>query len=983
MAGASRRGVFPHAETRILLGLVLVLLIGGVFVLPPTSGSAAAPDHVLPAASASARPSSLVSGSSCYGASFPASCTAAATAMTPAASPGAVAPQTWSDLTATAGTPPGARWLGAMVWDPVDGYVLLFGGYNETTSLTLYSDSWAFVHGQWSELSASGPAGRYAAGIAWDAADGYAVLFGGYNGGGAAYNDTWTYVHGTWTNITSTAGTAPAPRWRFGMTWDAGDGYVLLYGGSNGLESVFYNDTWEFLHGSWTQLDPTGHPLDRYRFSMAYDPIDNYTVAFGGCTSSACSPLDSSTWAYSNDSWRALAPTTHPSARIYYTIAYSATADTLQLFGGSSAVGPPESPLSDTWNFTGGNWTSITSTLAASPKALAYAAMAYDPVDHYTVLFGGARPNADAYYFTNQTWVLGPSIIGSVATSPSKIDLHQNSTINATPQAFSGYANYTYTELPSGCSAGNVSSFTCTPNATGTFPIAVRVNDSLHVPQVENGSLTVNPDPAIVSFTTLHANDTVGTRSSFNVTLSGGSTPFTYRYSGAPTGCGSANTANLTCTPTAPGPFTVEVEATDAAHYSVFANVSGTVNPQPNVTSMLALPTTLDVDQTLTIHTNAVGGTAPLTYNYTGLPPGCTSANVAVLTCTPSRPYSGLVAVNVTDAFGWLATDAVPVTVNTDPSITSAAASPGAFDVGTPVHFWANATGGSGGLTYYYLNLPSGCTPSASGATACTPLQAGNFTVTIRVEDTVGEQANATVSFVVNSALTLAAITATPATLDLGQAVSIAALPSGGTAPFLFAYRGLPSGCAANTSSAWTNCTPTRVGTFTVTATVTDASDQSQPTQGSVTVRPDPSVNLTLSASSVTVGSAFSIVAGASNGTGVYEYTYSGLPAGCASSNASTLSCTPTQTGSFTVGVTIRDSDGVSASAKTNLTVSSKTSSSVLGLSPLVAYALIAVIVLAVLAALAFVLLRRRGPKPEPAKEAPEPWTEDPEEPNP
>src|SRR5208282_113078 len=45
--------------------------------------------------------------------------------------------------------------------------------------------------------------------------------------------------------------------------------------------------------------------------------------------------------------------------------------------------------LADTWNFTGGNWTSLTSSLTVSPPKLAYLEMAFDPLDGYTIAFGG------------------------------------------------------------------------------------------------------------------------------------------------------------------------------------------------------------------------------------------------------------------------------------------------------------------------------------------------------------------------------------------------------------------------------------------------------------------------------------------------------------------------------------------------------------------------------------------------------------------
>ena len=48
----------------------------------------------------------------------------------------------------------------------------------------------------------TGPSARYFPAMAWDAADGYVLLFGGVSASGVL-SDTWTYVNGTWTNVTS------------------------------------------------------------------------------------------------------------------------------------------------------------------------------------------------------------------------------------------------------------------------------------------------------------------------------------------------------------------------------------------------------------------------------------------------------------------------------------------------------------------------------------------------------------------------------------------------------------------------------------------------------------------------------------------------------------------------------------------------------------------------------------------------------------
>src|SRR5579864_2096672 len=50
------------------------------------------------------------------------------------------------------------------------------------------------------------------------------------------------------------AGSVPHPsaRWAASMTYDARDGYTVLFGGSNG--SRIFTDTWMFRAGTWTRL---------------------------------------------------------------------------------------------------------------------------------------------------------------------------------------------------------------------------------------------------------------------------------------------------------------------------------------------------------------------------------------------------------------------------------------------------------------------------------------------------------------------------------------------------------------------------------------------------------------------------------------------------------------------------------------------------------------------------------------------------------
>ncbi|MCI4332864.1 MAG: hypothetical protein L3K01_03930 [Thermoplasmata archaeon] len=976
MRASVGRFVLTPNRTPHLVRLLSLAALAALLLLPTSVATASPASHAgRPSPAAEVSPKALgtppgAAPSTQCGAGTPATtCAAALAAPFPPAGGRGINPSAWTDISTIAGGPPPARYLGSMVWDPVDNYLLMFGGYDAGVK----TDTWEFSHNQWTEVGSSGPSGRYVASLAWDYTDGYAVLFGGYNASATYYADTWTYVGGVWTDVTGNTNQTPTGRWRAAMSWDSGDGYVVMFGGTNSAGTVL-SDTWKFLHGNWTLLTVSGSPTGRYRASMVDDPLDNETVLFGGCTAATCA--DSSTWAYHNLTWTNLAPTTHPSARVYYGMTYSTISKTVLLFGGTTS-GTLNTPVADTWNFTNGTWTSLTTAIHGAPTAIAYTMMAFDPLDGYTVLYGGEWSNNT---FSDQTWALGPSILGQLSVSPSTIDLGQSTKVNATPFAFSNYVSYNYTALPAGCAAGNVSNFTCTPTATGTFQLDASLNDSVGTPALENGTLNVAADPTISSSAWDLSTVTNGTATTLRTIASGGSGALSYRYTNLPNGCVSTSVANLSCTPKQSGTFAVHVAVTDVARFTVGLNVTLVVNGFPAFGSLLAFPAAIDQGQSFTVYANISSGTgtAPFTYVYHGLPVPCPSSNTSTLVCMPSSTGSSVVTVNVTDRFGWSVASGVGVTVNADPTIAAGVASPSAFDVGTPFTLWANATGGTGAITYNYSGTPTGCNLGNHPANTCTPTVAGNFTITVNATDASGFRLTETVGVVVNPALNLGPISVTPSTIDVGQSVTIRAIPTGGTGPFSFVFSGLPGSCPQTPGTGNVTCSPSVAGPYTLTVAVTDASGVSAPSGGSLQVNVDPGVISFLpSANPITIGQSFDLTVVAGNGSHPYSYAYNGLPPGCASTNSSTIHCTPTATGSYTPGVTVKDSLGFPTTAQTYLNVTAVASSTFLGLPALAGYALIGLVVV-VVAAVAYLALRRRSAAPKaPPEEKPDQWSEE------
>ena len=892
--------------------------------------------------------------------------TASLTHTTPRAAPHPSAGSSnnsWLDVSTTVGSPPPARYLGTMAYDPVDQYVLLFGGVDPSTN-TYYSDTWAFAHGQWTQLSPSNsPPARYVASMAWDAKDGYMVLFGGSTGT-QVLSDTWTYVNDSWSQVTpGVNATWPAARWRAVMTYDVVDQYVLMFGGSDLGGTTVYKETWKFVNGTWADLTSTvkGAPAGRFRATMTWDAADGYAVMFGGCTLSLCPTAE--TWKYVNGTWSQDTASTHPSARVYTMMTYDAVHSEVLLFAGqaSSSGGP----MKDTWSFLNGSWSNMTNLVSGAPSNRGFGMFSYDPLDFYTVLYGGGSVAAIAKYF-NDTWIFGPPILAQVIATPPSLHLGQTTHLNTTAISNSKWLNYSYWGLPPGCASANVSLLACTPNMTGVFPIRIQLNDTAGHSVNLTLTLSVGIDPLISVFVARPNPATIGTLVHFVVTLVGGTAPVGYRYSGLPGGCASANTANLSCRPSAAGTSTVEVNVTDATGFSVFSNVTFTANAKPLLTIFQIVPLTVDTGQSVNFTAVATLGTTPYTFSYAGLPSGCTTQNASRWSCAPSSAGTYPIVATVTDVDGWNSSLTANLTVNAAPVITGFNISSSVVDTGTTVTLWLNATGGTGTLVYSYSGTP-GCPAGNTPVLTCLAGTPGTYVITGTASDAVGVHVHETVTLTVNALPTVNTFTVSPGQTDVGQPLNFSSSISGGTNPLAYTYTGLPTGCTAPSHTGNFSCVGHASGSFTVTVTVTDRFGQTAQGTALLTLNPPPKISsFAADNPSPTVGTRVRLVVSltSGSGTGWFRFSYAGLPTGCTSSNVSTLSCTPTAVGNFLVSVQAHDAVGVGVNSSTWVNVSAATSGgsgSLLGLSSTAGYAVLIAIAAVVVLGIVLLLRRRRG----------------------
>lgn len=259
--------------------------------------------------------------------------------------------------------------------------------------------------------SRSSPSVRVNHSMAYDAANGRTVVFGGFPGAGTVhYNDTWVWDGRRWTEIS--AAVRPPVRHSAAMAYDASRGRVVMFGGRDNLA-----DTWELDGTTWTERHPAVSPSGRYHAAMAYDAARGKVVMFGGAYASGGQSYDlDETWTWDGQTWEQLQPATSPPARRLAKMAYDAANDRIVLFGGYMLSDPLGAD--DTWVWDGTDWTEVTP--AVSPPRRTSTAMAYDDRSRRVVLFGGGD-NTMGYLGDTWEWDTAAGTWTEIqpATSPS------------------------------------------------------------------------------------------------------------------------------------------------------------------------------------------------------------------------------------------------------------------------------------------------------------------------------------------------------------------------------------------------------------------------------------------------------------------------------------------------------------------------------------------------------------------------------------
>jgi cysteine-rich repeat protein len=300
----------------------------------------------------------------------------------------------WTDL-GTSGVPD-ARWWYALAYDAARGRIVMFGGENLAQG---YNDTWEWDGESWFARPApSSPRVRFAHAMTYDAAHRNVVMFGGYGDNlidvVVEENDTWLWDGSTWTQVLPAH--SPPPRAWHSLAYDSARHRVVLFGGYLGANAL--NDTWEWDGVDWTQVAVATAPMTFRTYSleaghaMAFDATRGRMVLL---LQGDGALVPASTWEYDGATWQLAAQSF---AFGYVDIVYDAALG--HVIGFLPTAGGVDGGTWFAWD--GSSWQAISSTTAGPPLRF-YIPIAYDSVRRRVVMFGGNTDPPD-FDTINDDW---------------------------------------------------------------------------------------------------------------------------------------------------------------------------------------------------------------------------------------------------------------------------------------------------------------------------------------------------------------------------------------------------------------------------------------------------------------------------------------------------------------------------------------------------------------------------------------------------
>jgi hypothetical protein len=508
--------------------------------------------------------------------------------------------------------------------------------------------------------------------------------------------------------------------------------------------------------------------------------------------------------------------------------------------------------------------------------------------------------------------------------------------------------------LPAGLFLSSSGVLSGIPTALGTYSLCIRVTGSCPGgPGNTNKSLSLSINcPSFSNASGSPSGGTVGQTYSFQYTMSGGVSPYTFSLTSGslPPGLNLSSAGLISGTATTAGTYNYVLTVNQNCSGSSPITVSGSITINAACPALsISSPSTLTsgtVGSGYSYQIPISGGQAPFTYSIVSgsLPSEMNMSSAGLITGTPSAPGTWNFTVRVTDscvAGGRISKKSfsdkgLSLTINPASCPALSITSPPTITngiVNQSYTYQFTTSGGQSPIAFSIVSgpLPSGLNLNSLGLISGTPTTTGIFNFTIQATDSCAggaQTAQQAFSLTINpQPCSPLSITSPPALSNgiVNQGYTYQLNTSGGQVPINFSVVGgaLPTGLNMSSTGLITGL-PSGSGTYNFTVQAIDScagGAQRASRDFSITINPQPCPPLNITSpptlSTGTINQAYSYQLSATGGEVPVSFSIlsGSLPSGMNMSSAGLISGMPTVAG--TSNFTVRATDSCRAGAQT------------------------------------------------------------------